>query len=230
MWYDAGIKHGFGLRDAIFRRISCHDNDCAGFWLDSDMEDIVMDSLSLKHNRRTGMWWEASRGPGVLRNSEIASNRDNGLLVGDAGGLQILANRIFGNEPTQVVIAINTDPKTGSPGRTVTDRVSGSTYQSGAENISMYGNRVTATASDQRLVSFAWGNLPGREAFIRTFRAGENVYWHPAAEVAFSGPIARLRGTLDFESWRQLLRTLGDKDAEYGSVWQAPSRSIESAD
>lgn len=224
MWYDAGIKHGFGLRDAIFRRITCHANDCAGFWLDSDMEDIVMDGLSLKQNGRTGMWWEASRGPGVLRNSEIEGNRENGLLVGDAGGLQILDNRIFGNEPTQVVIAISTDASNGEPGRMVTDRVNGLSYQSGAENISMYGNRVMATAVDQRLVSFAWGNLPGRESFLRTFRAGENVYWHPAAKAAFSGPIVRFRGAMDFESWRQLLRTLGDEDAESGSTWQPPDR------
>jgi len=218
-WFHAGIKTGFGLRNAIFRNNRMTANACIGFWLDTDMENVLIDKLMCTDNQRDGMWWEAALGPGMVTNSRFERNQGYGLRIADAGGLTLDGNTISDNSRAQICIAMSWYQE--QAGRPVKNRVTGETAFGGARPNTWTRNTIAALRADQMIVAFEWGSLPSYQAFLKNLSASGNTYWHPTTPRAFMSPLAGSLIKLDLDQWSKITGAGKPQDTgASGTRWQ----------
>jgi hypothetical protein len=72
-WDVAGIKI-LDLQHATITNYRSVGNECAGFWMDWNNSDVVIERAFWAHNQGSGVFFEISQGPITLRDSILAYN------------------------------------------------------------------------------------------------------------------------------------------------------------
>jgi hypothetical protein len=150
--WDAGEKF-FSLRDAIFTRYKAVNNLSAGLWLDTDNQNVLIDSALIANNAVVGLFLEAGTGPITLRNSIIRDNyqigtnylQTAGLFSWAAANVTVENNLLYGNGAAQIGIR---DPSS----REVKDSTTGKTVTVVSQNWQLRGNVIRNTDARQRLL------------------------------------------------------------------------------
>lgn len=223
--FHAGLKTGFGLRNAVFRGNTFEGNQGHGLWLDSDMENILVENNRSIGNGYAGLVLEASHGLIEVKNTSLSENGEYGVMFCDQGGVMLENSTIFDNGNSQMCIAVNFSD--GKPGRDVVDSDTNKSYRSGPLNISWYSNIIAAGDAGQNLVSFTWGNPQAYMPFFGSFRGGGNSYWHPTRLKAFSTPLPdSVKTMMDLEQWsRATGGGISQDTREQGTSWKVPDFS-----
>jgi hypothetical protein len=150
--WDAGEKF-FSLRDAVFTRYKAVNNLSAGLWLDTDNQNVLIDSALIANNAVVGLFLEAGTGPITLRNSIIRDNyqigpnylQTAGLFSWAAANVTVENNLFSGNGAAQIGIR---DPSS----REVKDSDTGKITTVVSQNWQIRGNVIRNTDSRQRLL------------------------------------------------------------------------------
>ncbi len=107
-----GGFHGWAVGNKLesthgikIKRHKAIGNFSRGLWLDVDMRDIHLEDVLIKDNLSDGIWFEASPGPILLKNSRICTNGENGLLTTYAQNVTLDGNVFYGNKKHQLSLA-----------------------------------------------------------------------------------------------------------------------------
>lgn len=184
-WAYAGLKTGFGMRDAIFRNITLHDNLTHGFWIDYNTKRLIVDNISSLRNKEYGSFIEALHGPTIIRNSEFSENGRFGVMLANSANGVLHNNIIANNDDSQINLLkrmnrpVSDHDADGSenPGAT------GSKANSIPRNIEEWtwtDNIVVADAGKWPLV-----NALPHEKFFSSLQASGNLYHHPRPDASF---------------------------------------------
>jgi Right handed beta helix region len=189
-WSSAGMK-AFSLHRARFERHSAGSNFTLGFWLDTDISDVVVRDAEICDNLWTGLMVEAVQGPVEIADSRICRNAEGGVLGAEARALRLLHNTIACNARRQIFVS-------GQLDRRVVDFVTGKRFILNNEGWIVEGNRVGAVRREDLLLDTT---LPaGRwEAFLASLKSSANEWQHAAGPGAFvqQKPVAEWPGLRD---------------------------------
>lgn len=100
-WALGGLKF-YRAHNIVFRRLLSVDNLTHGFWLDSDIEGIVIDDPIWSGNLRNGTFLEKMRGPILIRGGDISHNGTSGLLISASTGVTVEGVTVENNNENQI--------------------------------------------------------------------------------------------------------------------------------
>lgn len=96
-WATAGVK--FLTADGlVVRRHKALDNQSNGFWLDTDIKNVVIENSLFAGNYENGLFLEAGGGPFLVQNNRVCKNRLNGVSLWSAQNVQLKNNLIAYND------------------------------------------------------------------------------------------------------------------------------------
>ena len=107
-WAIAGFKHML-VHDVIYRRLTATGNLTRGFWLDNDIQNVVIDDSRWCDNLTQGAFLEKVQGPLLIRGLNVCDNVDQGIQVSVAQDITIEDSRIENNGGSQIHFTGQTD-------------------------------------------------------------------------------------------------------------------------
>ena len=157
-WAIAGIKC-FRLHDALFRRLTITDNLTRGFWLDIDIEGIVIDDPVWNNNLTDGTFVEKARGPILIRGGDISDNGRAGLRVSASTDVTVEGVTIENNNNYQIRFS-------GQTNFEVTNWETGESYVLNTDDwtildsdLAAFGSQVIVSSRLPPATMFASGNI-----------------------------------------------------------------------
>ena len=164
-----------------------------GLWLDTDMEDVLIDGLYACDNSASGFKLEASIGPIKVVNSTMCNNGRGGIIVNGTHNLTFEHNTVENNEDTQLYLW-------NGPRDFVNFRT-GKKYVLELENWTVKNNTIRGKG-DQLLWRIAAGTTPSKR-FFNTSDIDYNRYTHPNSTDVFKNH--GLKGlSMTFDEWQSL--------------------------
>jgi hypothetical protein len=144
-WSVAGAKLGGVHTGSILHHRSV-GNRVRGLWLDNDNTKVTVDDATLLSNLNDGIFIEASAGPTLIQNSNIAGNQNAAGVAGaNASDVTLLSNTLSGNTGEQILI-------TGDYDRTVTNWETGFQQDVQAARWSIQSNTVVSPSGGQAVL------------------------------------------------------------------------------
>jgi Right handed beta helix region len=194
-WDPSGVKLML-IRDVAVLRHKANGNLSYGFWLDTDVVNVLIDSLTSTDNYNDGLFLEALLGPIEVRQSVLNNNRRAGVLGANASGITLNSNVMTGNGVSQLLIS-------GTPaGRQGEDYLSGRPYTAQSAGWALTSNVIKADISSEALVSTT---LP--EASWQTFVNSLVSDWNVWFNSSYKAPFRWANGlAIDFETWKRWTR------------------------
>jgi len=168
-WAVAGTKY-LEVHDAIIRRQVARGNHTAGFWLDTDNTNILLEENRWCGNLKHGLFIEASQGPIILRNSSIDHNQEWGIRAAESGHITLQGNIIYQNDGYQITIA-------DFPERRERNWESGALLRLVARNWTLTDNRMSG--------EIALIDSPQTSTFLKSLVSDHNQWHTRAASSAF---------------------------------------------
>lgn len=137
-WSVAGSKHLL-LADTVFRDNTYTGNLARGLWLDTDVQDVLVDGDRSCGNLGDGLFVEATQGPLRIRDSTFCNNGRAGITVGTSGNVTLQGSTLANNPYGQLVF-------TGERRRSWIDRLTGGLVEMGDfSNWTLVNNTFRAT-------------------------------------------------------------------------------------
>jgi len=167
-------------------------NRARGVWLDYDNTNVTVDHATLVSNFNDGIFIEASAGPTLIQNSNIAGNQNAAGVAGaNASDLTLLSNTLSGNTLEQILI-------TGDYDRTVTNWETGVQQDVQAVRWTIRSNTVVSQNNGQAVLQ-----TPLWQPFLTSLLAGSNTWSKPGDPRAFHIDT----NWLTFQQWQSLVHT-----------------------
>jgi len=181
----------FAGRDITIRRWTAVENETVGLWLDTDLEDVVIEDSYIARNRLDGIFLESIQGPVAVRNNVVCQNGTSGILDGKSDQVTLENNQVTGNGRAQLVFSGERGGRKFREYDTGTDRtitstgwtIRGNFFAGGPQPRSLVGNNLDDAD---------WSRT--RDSLI----IDGNRWSAPSAAQSFSLP----GRTVDFETWR----------------------------
>jgi parallel beta-helix repeat protein len=128
---------------ATVRRSYLHDNIGNGIWVDCDGPQIVLESNTVAHNARKGIFIEISSGPFTIKNNVVKNNNleaqitSGGIVVMSSTNASVFGNTLGGNQKAGIRAAEDSRVNNGHNG-----------CQSGfhLSNIALHDNQLAGDA------------------------------------------------------------------------------------
>jgi hypothetical protein len=178
--------------DITVRRHTATNNYARGLWFDSDIVNGVLEESVLRDNKNDGLFIEAAQGPVYVRNNLIENNGRDGIFSGNTEKLHITGNVIRDNLRAAIRLSGRND------GRNVEDFETGERYVVEAldwvirdNQLSGSGPYVLGTTVDEE----TWSN------FLATLDSDNNDWCHPAFGAVFQIAGGALNS---IDQWRSL--------------------------
>jgi hypothetical protein len=102
-WAVSGTKN-MRMHDAVFRRHKARGNHAAGFWLDFDNQNVILEDNLWCGNLKHGLFIEATQGPVTLVNSRLYGNQQWGIRALSSRFITLTGNQIFNNAGQQILL------------------------------------------------------------------------------------------------------------------------------
>jgi len=190
-WSVAGAKLGGVHTGSIVHHRSV-SNRARGVWLDYDNTNVTVDHATLVSNFNDGIFIEASAGPTLIQNSNIAGNQNAAGVAGaNASDVTLLSNTLSGNTLEQILI-------TGDYDRTVTNWETGVQQDVQAVRWTIRSNTVVSQTNGQAVLQ-----TPLWQPFLTSLLAGSNTWSKPGDPRAFHIDT----NWLTFQQWQSLVHT-----------------------
>ena len=178
------------VHDLRIRHHVSEGNSSRGLWLDTDVEDAIIEDSTFCGNLTDGIFVENVPGPVSLRSLRLCNNGRAGLLTSAANGLTLYGNRISGNRMAQLLVS-------GDFGRSSVDFTSGVTQILDNGNWSVTHN-VLEAGPGQLLIGTTHPLSKWRELMATSLLDAAS---YEAAEArAFEVPGT---GTVSFAEWQR---------------------------
>lgn len=178
--------------DITFRRHTATDNFARGLWFDTDIVNGVLEESVLRDNKNDGLFIEATQGPVFVRGNLIENNGRDGIFSGNTENLHILGNVIRDNLRAAVRLSGRNE------GREVEDFETGERYLVEALNWVMRDNRFSGSGPylmGTTVDPDTWGD------FLATLDSDGNDWCHPAFGAVFQVAGGAL---ITLDQWRAL--------------------------
>ncbi len=178
--------------DIVFRRHTSTDNFARGLWFDTDIVNGVLEESVLRDNKNDGLFIEATQGPVFVRNNLIENNGRDGIFSGNTENLHITGNVIRDNLRAAVRLSGRNE------GREVENFETGERYLVEALNWVMRDNRFSGSGPylmGTTVDPDTWGN------FLATLDSDNNDWCHPAFGAVFQVAGGSL---ITIDQWRAL--------------------------
>ncbi|GJL63586.1 MAG: hypothetical protein NPIRA04_22400 [Nitrospirales bacterium] len=180
-WAVGGAKY-LHVHNAVFRRQQSMNNHAAGFWLDTDNENIILENNTWCGNFKEGLVIEASQGPILISHSKIYQNEWTGIHISGSKNSTLTGNQIYNNTGAQIKIE-GSKLRKGKNWETRTSfTVKGGNWK--FENNIIRSENLLLNADSQH--------------FIATLKSTKN-HWHSLNE---SGWFRVQKKVLDLNDWR----------------------------
>jgi hypothetical protein len=186
-WDVAGIKM-LDTHHAVIKGYRSVGNKCAGFWLDWNNSDILIENAFWARNKGSGVFFEISQGPITLRDSVLAFNDESGVFTANCNNVTLERCTLMGNRLSQFEIGHHFD-------REVED------FRSGWKKILQ---AQYYTIKDCVFVAGGTGsslfNVPAWEHFLTTLTSSRNLWFDPNTPNSF-----RIGGVgFELADWRKI--------------------------
>lgn len=200
-WDTGGAKFML-THHATFENLALNFNQTHGIHLDTDNENISVNSVVLANNAQ-GFLVEKSQGPTSISNSYLCGSgmigldTEGGLVIDNSPSLTLNSNQIIGNFLNQIVM-------TGVlGGSVVTNWETGSSAKLFTEKLSMTGNTISGSSTTQ---AFKDGYLGSTDwtLFVNTLKSDNNIWYAGSNPTGFTVPIAGGGHRVDLLGWRSL--------------------------
>jgi hypothetical protein len=200
-WDTGGAKFML-THDATFENLAMNFNQTHGIHLDTDNENISVNSVVLANNAR-GFLVEKSQGPTSISNSYLCGSgmigldTEGGLVILDSPSLTLNNNQIIGNFVNQIAL-------TGAPGGiVVTNWETGSSAKLFTEKLSLTGNTISGSSTTQ---VFKDGYLGSTDwtLFVNTLKSDNNIWYAGSNPTGFTVPVEGGGHHVDLPGWRSL--------------------------
>jgi hypothetical protein len=116
-WSVAGSKN-LRLTNAVFRGNTYVDNQARALWLDTDIQNVLVDREQASGNYKDGILIEAAQGPVTVRDSSYVWNWAAGISFGPASDVTVERTTMANNGLSQILFEHDRE-------RTFPDRVTG---------------------------------------------------------------------------------------------------------
>ncbi len=164
-----------------------------GLWLDTDMEDVLIDGLYACNNSASGFKLEASVGPIKVVNSTMCNNGRGGIIVNGTHNLTFERNTVENNEDTQLYL--------WNGPRDFVNFETGKAYVLELENWTVKNNTIRGKG-DQLMWKISAGTTPSKR-FFSTSDIDYNRYIQPDTADVFKNH--GLKGLhMTFDEWQNL--------------------------
>ena len=174
-----------------------------GLWLDTDMEDVLIDGLHACDNSASGFKLEASVGPIKVVNSTMCNNGRGGIIVNGTHNLIFERNTVENNEDTQLYL--------WNGPRDFVNFETGIKYVLELENWTVKNNTIRGKG-DQLMWKIA-AHVEPSQRFFGTSDIDHNRYAQPDKADVFKN--YGLKGlNMTFDEWRSM--TSGDAGSSFG--------------
>jgi hypothetical protein len=137
------------LHDGLYRNVTTAKNNAYGFWLDTDVTNVLVDNGSFHGNLRDGMFIEANQGPITVTNTKIYNNTLYGIRVANSANVTVKDSIIYGNWLSTSSAGAQINISGDSVGRTVTDFETKATMTAQSQNWTLVGNTIVGTNAQQ---------------------------------------------------------------------------------
>lgn len=169
-WSVAGVKH-LHQRRVEYRNLRACDNQSAGIWLDSDMEQVTLAGVVSCRNRQDGIYLEALQGAISISGSRFESNGRYGINISSVHNLTVRDTWIVDNGAAGLWVGGNVP--TRSIWNHLTDKDM-ALYP--ARNVTLMGNFVGGRSEAAPALYYQTGQF--EETFKPTYRAENNRWWN----------------------------------------------------
>jgi hypothetical protein len=202
-WIVAGLKF-LVVEDLLVDRFVAYGNQASGFWLDTEIENAVVNELYAVDNYMFGFYNEKNYGEVFAENGVWMNNRRYGLHQAETGNTILRNNIAIGNGESPIGFRVRdfwtTDPS-------VTD-------QKITQDIVLEGNMLISTGFQPIFAYEGAARSFYTDSFIPTFSGSDNLYWSPS----FNPNVFLTTRNTDFAGW---LEDIPDGE-DAGSVFEDP--------
>jgi len=202
-WIAAGLKF-LAVEDLFVDRFVAYGNQASGFWLDTDIENAVVNELYAVDNYMFGFYNEKNFGQVLAENGVWMNNRRYGLHQAETGNTILRNNIAIGNGESPIGFRVRdfwtTDPS-------VTD-------QKITQDIVLENNILVSSGFQPIFTYEGAARSFYTDSFIPTFSGSDNLYWSPS----FNPNVFLTTRNTDFAGWLQDIPA--GEDA--GSVYADP--------
>lgn len=169
-WSVAGIKI-LAAYNVLFRNHAAIGNEARGFWLDTDIEYVMVDGATWCDNLSVGADFEVVQGPVIVKRTTTCNNRGWGVRTGNVQNFTFNANISCNNNRNQFEVS-------GEPFRSVTNFVTGQyTNVPDLEDWTMHGNTfIDDTQNNGLLLRRTMGGVLAD--IFNTIDTDYNTWWH----------------------------------------------------
>jgi hypothetical protein len=199
--------HGVTVRNVTF-----NDNQSRGLWLDTDLEDVLIEDVETRDNLRDNIWVERTQGPVTLRRVASTGSEGFGIALVNAKNTTVEHSQFLDNQKGGVQI-------TGDEGGVEIEN-----FETG-ESLTVKTRHFTITSS---VISGVGGPVQGGggesaryligttfwdtwDDFIATYEADNNTWYEAEEPTAFEWSGNEL---ISFEKWQD--RTGQDQNSVFG--------------
>jgi parallel beta-helix repeat protein len=102
-WAVSGTKN-MRIHDAVFRRHKARGNHAAGFWLDYDNQNVMLEENLWCGNLKHGLFIEVTQGPVSVEKNKVYGNQEWGIRAIAARAITLIGNEIFNNAGQQILL------------------------------------------------------------------------------------------------------------------------------
>jgi hypothetical protein len=206
-WIVAGLKF-LVVEDLFVDRFVAYGNQASGFWLDTDIENAVVNELYAVDNYMFGFYNEKNFGQVLAENNVWMNNRRYGLHQAETGNTILRNNIAIGNGESPIGFRVRdfwtTDPA-------VTD-------QWITQDIVLENNLLIAGGFRPIFAYEGAARSFYTNTFIPTFSGSNNLYWSPS----FNPNVFLTTRNTDFAGW---LEDIPDGE-DAGSVFEDPGIDV----
>lgn len=208
--WDAGQKFLF-LHNGTFRRYKAVGNQSAGLWLDTDIENVLIEDAEICENAHHALYIEAVQGPLAVKNSvicnnhEISKNKDDtwynpGIFTASSSNITLENNIICNNERSQIRVMTQEQ-------RDVENFETGKTTTLKMENWTLKNNLIVGNSPTQLVIE-----TPGWNHFLNSLTSAGNTWYNLKNGKVFKVDDRELA----FKDWQSLTKQ------DLNSVFAAP--------
>lgn len=201
--------HGVTVHNVTF-----NNNHSRGLWLDTDLEDVLLEDVEAKGNLRDNIWVERTQGPVTLRRVTSTKSNGFGILVSNSVNTTIEDSRFIDNEQGGILISGDEE------GREIEN------FETGA-SMHVQTRHLTLTGS---VISGVGGNVQGGNGetggfligttfwdtwadFVDTYEADNNMWFESDRATAFEW---RGNELISLEEWQR--RTGEDQNSVFAEA------------
>lgn len=203
------------------RNVSFNNNQSRGLWLDTDLEDVLIEDVEAKGNLHDNIWVERTQGPITLRRVTSTGSNGFGILISNSVNTTIEDSRFTDNEKGGILVSGNKE------GREIENFETGASMHVQTRHLTLTGSVISGVAGEVRggngdtggflIGTTFWDTWPD---FVSTYEADNNTWFEPDRATAFEWRGDEL---ISFEEWQR--RTGEDQNSEFKESESPPSGS-----